>query len=57
VTSESVTPTPLVIEHGTPGEQSDDWDEDDQQDQHHDLLPELFSAYASQARSEVRALT
>jgi hypothetical protein len=57
MTRESVTPTPLVVERGTPDEQSDDGDKDDQQDGHHDLLPEPFSAYAAQARPEVRELT
>jgi hypothetical protein len=50
VTSESVTPAPLEVEHDTPDEQGDDGDEDDQQDRHHDLLPERLSSYAAQAR-------
>jgi len=44
-----VTPTPLQVKNYAPYDQSDNWDENDQENGHHDLLPEVFSAYASQA--------
>jgi hypothetical protein len=40
-------PTPPQVEHDCPGEQKDDWDKQDQHKAHHDLLLEMFSAYAS----------
>jgi hypothetical protein len=46
---DGVAPTPLQVKYYAPDDQSDDWDENDQPNGHHDLLPEVFSAYASQA--------
>jgi hypothetical protein len=46
---DGAAPTPLQVKYYAPDEQSDDWDENDQQDGHHNLLPEVFSAYVSQA--------
>jgi hypothetical protein len=46
---DGVTPTPLQVKYYAPDDQSDDWDENDQQNDHHYLLPEVFSAYAPQA--------
>jgi hypothetical protein len=48
-----VAPTPLQVKHYAPDGQSDDWDENDQQNGHHNLLPEVFSAYASQTSLRV----
>ncbi|MGC1890167.1 MAG: hypothetical protein WA709_29460, partial [Stellaceae bacterium] len=45
----SAAPTALQVEHGCPDRQHDDWDENDQQNDHHDLFPEVFSAYAPQS--------
>jgi hypothetical protein len=50
---DGVAPTPLQVKHYAPDGQSDDWDENDQQNDHHNLLPEVFSAYASQTSLRV----
>jgi hypothetical protein len=44
---DGVAPTPLQVKYYAPDDQSDDWYENDQQNDHHNLLPEVFSAYAS----------
>jgi hypothetical protein len=44
---DGVAPT-LQVKNYAPDDQSDNWDENDQQNDHHNLLPEMFSAYASQ---------
>jgi hypothetical protein len=40
------SPPPLLGELGCPNTPSDYWDENNQQNDHHDLFPEVFSAYA-----------
>src|ERR1700749_4788387 len=42
---DGVTPTPLQVKYYAPDEQSNEWGENDQKDGHHNLLPEVFSAY------------
>lgn len=44
-----MAPTPLPVKYYAPDEQSDDWDQNDQQNGHHNLLPEVFSQYAPPA--------
>ena len=44
---DGMAPTPPPVKYYAPDDQSDDWDENDQPNGHHDLLPEVFSAYAS----------
>jgi hypothetical protein len=40
-------PTPPQVVDDCPGEQKNDWDKKNQHKAHHDLLLEMFSAYAS----------
>jgi hypothetical protein len=42
---DGATPTPLQVKYYGPDEQSDERGENDQKDGHHNLLPEVFSAY------------
>jgi hypothetical protein len=45
----SAPPTALQVEYGCPDRQRDERDENDQKNDHHDLFPEVFSAYARQS--------
>src|SRR5438045_893942 len=44
---DGVAPTPPQVKYYAPDDQSDDWDENDQPNGHHDLLPEVFSVRVS----------
>jgi hypothetical protein len=50
---DSAAPTPLQVKYYGPDEQSNEWGENDQKDGHHNLLPEVFSAYGPDENNHV----